>query len=265
MVEFLKQQFTSNMNSKDKLNILCESLQLTVLKIIYDKNYFDNIAFVGGTALRILHNNKRFSEDLDFSLINGGNFNFSDFNSELMRGLKLYGLDLESKPKEDTAVKSSLLKFKGLLKELGLSDLESQKLSIKVKIDTNPPSGWNCEDVLVNKIYMMNLKCFDLPSLYATKLHACFYRKYIKGRDFYDLVWYLSKKIVPNYLLLNKAIKQTEGLELNLNESNFKDFLIERIKNVDFKAAKKDVERFLEDKNEVNLLNKENILRVLEK
>jgi len=99
--------------------------------------------------------------------------------------------------------------------------------------------------------------------MYATKLHACLFRKYAKGRDFYDLVWYLTKKITPNFILLNNAIEQTQGKGLGLSENNYRDFLSERIEQVDFKTVRKDVDRFLEDKNELKLLDAEVIKRLL--
>jgi len=255
MIDVIKQQFTPGMNDEDKINRMREFLQILVLKIMYDKGYFNNLAFVGGTALRILFNLRRFSEDLDFSVINKSNYSFQEINSQVERELKLNGLNVEAKAKEEKTVQSSLLKFSGLLKNIGLSSLEDQKFSIKIEADSNPPLGWHLQTTLVNKIYMLNLSHFNLSSMYATKLHACFFRKYIKGRDFYDLLWYLGRKIEPNYILLNNAIKQTQGIDLKLDKNTFKDFLLDKLKGVDFELVKKDVGRFLEDKSELNLLN----------
>jgi len=254
MIELLKQQFSIDMPNEEKIHRLREFLQLTALKIIYDQGYFDNLAFVGGTALRFLFNLKRFSEDLDFSLINKEGYNFIQINSQLERGFKLYGLKVETKIKQDKTVQDTFLKFSGLLKDLGLSKLDEQKLSIKIEIDANPPRGWSMETTLISKIYMINLVHFDLSSLYATKLHACFFRKYTKGRDFYDLVWYIGKKVKPNFIFLNNAIRQTEGYNLHISENNFREFLLARLKKINFKIVRKDVERFLEDKNELKLL-----------
>lgn len=255
MIDVIKQQFTPTMSNEEKINRARELLQILTLKIIYDKGYFRNLAFVGGTALRVLFGLRRFSEDLDFSVIDKKGYSFPQINSEIERELKLNGLDVEAKAKEDKTVQSSLLKFSGLLKSLGLSGLEAQKFSIKIEADSNPPAGWNIQTTLINKVYLLSLTHLDLPSLYATKLHACFFRKYIKGRDFYDLLWYLGRKLEPNYLLLNNAIQQTQGVNLKLNKNNLKGFLIDKLKGVDFTLVKKDVERFLEDKSELNLLN----------
>lgn len=263
MVDLIRQQFKHGMTDEEKLNRVREFLQLVTLKIIYDKGFFKNIAFVGGTALRILYDLRRFSEDLDFSLINNKGYAFSAVNSEIERGLKLYGLEVEAKTKEERAVHSAFLKFPGLLKNLGLSQLEAQKLSIKIEVDSRPPEGWVLETTLVNKIYLINIVHLDLSSLYATKLHTCLFRKYAKGRDFYDLIWYLTKKVTPNLILLNNAIKQTQGKDLGLSEGNFKDFLLDRINAVDFKAIRNDVNRFLEDKNELEFLSAEVIKSLL--
>ena len=263
MIEFLQQQIASEKSSEMKINRLREALQLLCLKIMHDKGYFSKVAFVGGTALRVIYDMRRFSEDLDFSVINKKDYNFSEIISTLEREFKLSGLELETKTKVAKTVQGSMLKFPKLLKLMGLSQLEGQKLSIKIEADSNPPSGWQLQNTVVTKIYVLNITHFVLSSLYATKLHACFFRKYVKGRDFYDLVWYLGKRIKPDYELLNNAIKQTEGKDLGLNESNIRDFLKERLANIDFDLVKKDVERFLEDKNELELLKKDLILSMV--
>ena len=255
MIEVLKSRLTQNMSNEDKLNRAREFLQILALKIIYDKGGFGNLAFVGGTALRVIFDLRRFSEDLDFSLVEKKGYNFSHLNSELIREFKLNGFNAESSPKMDKTVHSAFLKFSGFLKEIGLSALESQKFSIKLEVDTNPPKGGAIVSSLINKLYTLNITHFDLPSMFATKLHACFYRKYLKGRDFYDFIWYLSKRIKPNYLLLNNAIQQTQGENPHIDEHNIKAFLLQNTAKVDFKLAQKDVERFLEDKSELRLFD----------
>jgi len=255
MIEVFKQQFQSTMSLEEKINRTRELLQIIALKIMYDKNIFNNISFTGGTALRIIFDLKRFSEDLDFSLISKQGYDFDKINKELIRGFKLYGLDIDSKSKGEKTVNSTFLKFKGLLKELGLSALKDQTLSIKIDIDTNPPAGGNTVNKLINKTYMFSVIHFDLASMFATKLHACFYRTYIKGSDWYDFIWYLSKKIKPNYLFLNNAIKQTQGHNPKIDKNNLKTFLLDKIQEINFELAKKDVERFLEDKSELKLLD----------
>jgi predicted nucleotidyltransferase component of viral defense system len=264
MIDVLKQQLKPSMDTAEKINRVREFLQILCLKIIHDKGYFENMAFVGGTALRILYDLRRFSEDLDFSVIKKEKYDFLKIITTLASELELYGFDVESKNNAEKTVQSSFLKFNNLLNELGLSQMKEQKLSIRIEVDSNPPEGWNTQTTLINKTYIFNVAHFDLPSLYATKLHACFFRKFIKGRDFYDLLWYLGRKFQPNFILLNNAVKQTEGKDLKLDEKNFKDFLSERLEKVNFVLVKKDVERFLEDKKELELLDLELIRKSLE-
>jgi predicted nucleotidyltransferase component of viral defense system len=263
MLELIKQNIRNISNRETKIYITREFLQLLILKIIYDKNYFKNLAFVGGTALRVLYNLRRFSEDLDFSLINKQGYKFDSFLEKITYELKKYGFSLEVKKYIKEPVQSVMLKFKDILYLLDLSRHKDQKLSIKIEIDSNPPKGWNTEISLVNKHFVFTVLHFDIPSLYATKIHACFFRKYIKGRDFYDLIWYFGKNIFPNFELLNNAIEQTEKKRINLNKKNFYDFLKEKLSKIDFARVRKDVERFIEDKNELKLFERDVILKLV--
>ncbi|MFH0762290.1 MAG: nucleotidyl transferase AbiEii/AbiGii toxin family protein [Candidatus Omnitrophota bacterium] len=264
MLEVIKQQLAGVDTLEKKLNKTREYLQIITLKILADKNYFENMAFVGGTALRVLFNLRRFSEDLDFSLVKKGGFDFTRLCSQLSREFTLYNVETEIAPKIERNVQSAWLKFPGLLSRIGLSNLKSQKLSIKIEVDTNPPAGWRLQSSIVNKVYIFNIAHFDLASLFSTKLHACFYRNFTKGRDFYDFVWYISRKTKPNFKLLNNAIRQTNANALSVNERNFKKFLLLRLEKIDFRVVKKDVERFLEDKNEVNCLELKPIQNTIE-
>lgn len=264
MIEAIKRQFSRGMTDEDKLNRAREYLQVLSLKILDEQGFFKFLAFTGGTALRIIFGARRFSEDLDFSLVKKNGFSFSEVNEKLVKGLKLVGLQVESKPKVKNTVFSALLKFPGLLKQLELSPLESQNLSIKIKVDSNPPKGGNTQNSLIQRSYILNVAHFDLPSMYATKLHACCYRKYVKGRDFYDFIWYMANRTKPNFLLLNNAIEQTQGENPKINERNFKEFLLKSIERVDFNDVRKDVERFLEDKGELRLFDAKNIKSSIE-
>lgn len=257
MIEFLRQQIADIKTNEGKINRLREALQLLCLKILQDKGYFSNIAFVGGTALRILYDMRRFSEDMDFSVIDKKGYDFTDLAFIVKRELELNNLDVNIKPKIAKTVQSCMLKFPGVMKNAGLLASEDQNLSIKIEVDSNPPAGWHAESTIVNKLYVLNVTHLSIASLYATKLHACFFRKFIKGRDFYDLVWYLGKKIKPNYELLNNAIAQTHGNLTALDSGNIKEFLLEKLAKIDFSSVVKDVERFLEDKSELKMLDKD--------
>lgn len=255
MIELIKQQLTKSMPDEEKFNRCREIIQLLCLKIFDEHKFFDNFSFTGGTALRVVFGVKRFSEDLDFSLVKKEDYSFSRMTDDLLKALALAGLKAESKPKYERTVHSAMLKFSGVLKEIGLSSLESQKLSIKLEVDTNPPKGGRIQTRIIQRAYIFNVAHFDLPSMFATKLHACFFRKYTKGRDFYDFIWYMGNKVKPNLILLNNAITQTQGTNPAIDEGNLKEFLLKGIEKVDFQEAKRDVERFLEDKNELRLFD----------
>lgn len=257
MIEVLKEQFTASMSREDKENRLREFLQILVLKILHDKGWFENLVFVGGTALRILFNVRRFSEDLDFSLTNPAGYDFEKLCEEIHKEIELHGIKMEKALKKVKTVNNVMLKFPGLLNELGISPLSGQKLSIKLEVDTNPPEGGKIENSLINKTYVFYVRHFDLSSMFATKISACFYRKYLKGRDFYDLIWYLARKVTPDYALLNNAIQQTQGKAPGVDARNIKEFLLNNLKKTDLKKAAEDVERFLDDKNELKLFNYE--------
>ncbi len=257
MIELFKKEIAGRKTLEDKVNYLREMLQIIALKVLYDKGRFSNLTFIGGTALRILYDLRRFSEDLDFFLTTKTGYDFGAIASDLKRGFALNGIDAKLKTWGLSDVDNGTMKFPDLLTNLGLSRAEDQDISVKLEINLNPPTGGTVEKTLINRMFLVNIAHFSIPSLYATKLHACFFRKNVKGRDFYDLLWYLGKKVKPDYVLLNNAIKQSQGKFQALDESNLKDFLLQRVEEIDFNKLKEDVERFLEDKGELKLLEKD--------
>lgn len=256
MIDVLKQQLTEGMTYNMKLNTTKEFLQTLCLKIMNDKKMFDFATFLGGTALRIIHQARRFSEDLDFSSRHKAGIDLQSINNNFIKGFTRFGFDLTTKSKSTGAVKSILLKFPGLMKELELSDMTSQNITIKWDIDTNPPQGAVFEHSIVQKTVMMTVTHYDLPSLFTGKLHACLFRNYLKGRDWYDMVWYLTKKINPNIPFLNNAIAQTQGKSPDITHKSLKQLLLDKTKDLDFKKAAGDVKAFLEDENELSIFNK---------
>jgi predicted nucleotidyltransferase component of viral defense system len=263
MLDLIRNFIAAAPTRETKIDITREFLQLLILKILFDRGYFKNLAFVGGTALRFLYQLRRFSEDLDFSLFNKTGYQFDNVLKGIVYDLAKAGFVLDLKKQLEPPVQSTTFRFKDILFNLGLSNYKAEKLAIKFEVDTNPPKGWKTETSLITRHFVFTVTHFDLPSLYALKLHACFFRKYTKGRDFYDLLWYLGRREVPNFKLLNHAIEQTEHKKSNVNEANFKNFLQERLTRIDFLKAKKDVARFIEDKNELKLIDKSSILKLI--
>lgn len=263
LLDLIKESLNDKMSQEEKMHLVREELQILILKILFDVGAFRNLAFVGGTALRIIFGLRRFSEDLDFSLIRKKGYSLDKLAKTIPYHLQRYGFDIDIKKNDRRNVQTLMVKFKGVLFNLALSNLKEQKLSIALEIDAFPPEGWNTEISLITKRFIFTVTHYDLPSLYATKLHACFFRSYVKGRDFYDLVWYLGKGILPNFTLLNNAISQTEKRKVMVGRENFKKFLLEELKKVDFAKVKRDVERFLVDKEELKLLNGELIKQAI--
>jgi len=265
MINILKNTINKEKSRESKQNMTREFLQILILKILFDNGSFKSIAFVGGTALRIIFDSRRFSEDLDFSCIDKKAYNFNKLAKCLKNNLQQYGFDVEIKQRAEKTVNCLEIKFINLFYSLGLSDLKGQKLLIKMEIDTNPPKGYKTELSLVTKMsFVFTITHFDLPSLYATKVHACFYRKFTKGRDFYDLLWYLGQKAECNYEVLNNAIKQTEKKTEKITQSNFIDFLKQSLNKIDLKKAKKDVAHFLIDKNELKLFDQKIFEKIIQ-
>ena len=264
MLELLARQIDKTKSREDNIFLVKEFLQLLILKIIDEAGFFKILVFTGGTTLRVLYDLQRFSEDLDFSQTEG-NFDIEKLAEKLNYHLaELNQLKVSMKINASQVVKSIDVKFPELLYKFDLSSHPNQNIFIKIEIDSNPPKGGNTDLSINNRFFFLTIKHYDLPSLFATKLHACFYRKYTKGRDIYDLIWYLSKKVEPNLTLLNNAIYQTEKNEFKIDQQNLNKFLIDRVKNIDFEQSKKDVERFLFNKSELKLFNSDLIIKMIE-
>ncbi|MBI3590085.1 MAG: nucleotidyl transferase AbiEii/AbiGii toxin family protein [Candidatus Melainabacteria bacterium] len=263
MKELLKKEMNKYTQPLFKKLALTEFLQHLVLQSLYRQNAFKYLTFTGGTALRLLYKTGRFSEDLDFSQTGKSDIKLKTLISKIQNDLLLLGIHFEAYTKDEKVVFKSDFRFPEILKELNLSPLKEQKLTIKFEVDKNPPKGGNKEILLVTSPVSYSVSVFDLPSLFATKLHAIFYRKYTKGRDYYDLIWYLGRQVKPNFKLLNNAIKQTEGNLEKIDENNFKEKLINHLETTDFKKVKDDVERLIIEHEELSFLKIESIKSLL--
>lgn len=263
MIDVIKQQFTETMPRHVRLNKAREFMQVVCLKSMGEMGMFDRVAFLGGTALRLMFQLRRFSEDLDFSVLKSGDMDVTFLSAEFVKRLRLYGFPVEAKTKSVGAVRSIMLKFPGLLKELGLSALKDEKLAIKWDVDTNPPQGGVPVGGMMSRYFTFRVLHYDLPSLFAGKLHACLFRNYVKGRDWYDFIWYVSKGVRPNVTLLKNAVLQTEKKDLEIDEAGLGEFLVKSVRRVDLKAVGKDVERFLEDPAEISIFDPDTIVQTI--
>ncbi len=264
MIEELQKRVAGLPGREAKLNSLREYLQVLSLKVLYDNGRFRSVAFVGGTALRILFGLRRFSEDLDFCRLESGTYNFPSLISELAAGFRKFGLDVQTRmgdaKRRKSSVDSCLLKFTGLADRLDLGGPSGQKLAIRFEVDANPPEGWETAVTPLADPFVFAVTHYDLPSLFASKLHACLFRPYLKGRDYYDLMWYLGRKIKPNLVLLNNAARQTEKNPPDIGAKTLPGLFRKRLETAGRDNLKKDIERFVEDKSELKVLDPELIM-----
>ncbi|AKJ64544.1 nucleotidyl transferase AbiEii/AbiGii toxin family protein [Kiritimatiella glycovorans] len=247
-----------------RLNLLREYLQALTMRSLHESEAFTRIAFVGGTALRFAYGLGRYSEDLDFTLETPEGYGPRPWMQKIKRDLLLAGFDLSVTWNERKTVHTGWIRFAGVLKELGLSPMDRQNLSIKIEIDTNPPAGAASIRTVIHRHVMFALRHYDPASLMAGKLHALLTRKYAKGRDWYDLLWYLGQRppVEPNTVLLQNALDQT-GDQPSPRAADWRRLVREQIDTVDFDVIVSDVEPFLERPGEAALLTPEHLRSLL--
>jgi predicted nucleotidyltransferase component of viral defense system len=266
MKDHLKRLVERAANVEEGWSICREYLQARLLQELQRAGAMTRIAFHGGTALRFLYAIPRYSEDLDFALEDESDgYDLKAWLSTAAANLRAEDYDVEVKLSTARVVHSAFVRFRGLPAELGLSGHTHQVLAIKIEVDTKPPAGAVTETTIVRRHVLLNLYHHDSASLLAKKLHAVLQRDYVKGRDLYDLLWYLADPNwpAPNLTLLGNALKQSR-YDGNLpTPSTWKSVLAERLQTLDWSAVQADVAPFLQDPNELKILTKEHLLRLL--
>jgi len=250
---------------REKFNLVREYLQAYILKIFMAEGFFRSAAFVGGTALRFLYSLPRYSEDLVFSFVYPSRLNFIALIQKTKEELLRSGYTVEVSANDEKTVNNAWAKFKGLLYEAGVSPLRSENLSVKIEIDTNPPQGAVLKNEVVTKFLPLSILSYDLPSLFSGKLGAVLSRKYTKGRDLFDLGWYLSKwrDIVPNIALLRNSLTQTGWTDTLPDENNWRDFVCKVVKRVNWNKIEQELNNFVERKSDIQTFSRDNILALL--
>jgi hypothetical protein len=247
---------------KDYHNALKQILQQVALLGLWRGKFFERAAFYGGTALRLLYGLDRFSEDLDFSLLKPDkNFRLDAYHGAVELELNSYGFRAKVEPveKEDKSQVDSAFIKAGT--RIELLQIEAPKnliertqkcslLKIKFELDTNPPLDFKTESKLILMPTQFYVNSFVKEDLFAGKVHALLFRKWknrVKGRDWYDFVWYVSRGIPLHVGHLTKRIIQSEKLHpsttFDLNQ--IKTMLMEKIDVLDISLAKSDVSVFL--------------------
>jgi len=230
-----------------KRNILREYLQYKILEIIFNSKYAQDIIFLGGTALRIVYNNSRFSEDLDFDNFCLTPEQFADLANEIKKGLELQGYEVEIKNVFKGAYRS-YIRMPKVLFDNEISDFQEEK--IMIQIDTIPHVFDYQKDAKILNKFDVFTQIFTTPIdiLLSQKFYAAISRSRAKGRDFFDIV-FLIPQTKPNYKYLEIKL----GIK---NEIELKKVLLEKIADFDFDELAKDIEPFLvnsEDSKKVKM------------
>jgi len=264
---------------------LREILQEIVLLGLSRAGFFDHALFYGGTALRILYGLDRFSEDLDFSLITPDeNFDLSVYEDTVIEALHSFGFEVTIQLKNsDSTIKSAFLKgntSQHLLNIEAPEDIvktfgQGRLVKIKFEVDTRPPLDFKSEKktLLVPSPFIVHT--MTLSSLFAGKMHAILCRNWStrpKGRDWYDLVWYIAQGYELDLKHLNARLQQNCAWQENQGVMIHKDvdanYIIEllkkRINNLDITAAKRDVEVFISDKRVLEIWSKDFFMEIVQ-
>ena len=264
-------------SSIEEEHAIREITQEVALAALGRTDFFKAAVFQGGTSLRIFYGLNRFSEDMDFILKQTNrDFTLQPHLQALSDELKAYGYDIEivDRTCADVAVGKAFIKDDSLGKLLRLQYAGKsgpfRKIRIKFEVDTNPPHGSGMEIKYVDFPFVSSVTLQDKPSLFAGKLHALLCREYVKGRDWYDFLWYTSQHTGINYRFLSSALRQQgpwRNKDIDVDLEWCLENLGEKINSVDWAVAREDVRRFvrLSEQPSVELWDRELFLSQLGK
>ncbi|MEO5682801.1 MAG: nucleotidyl transferase AbiEii/AbiGii toxin family protein [Chitinophagaceae bacterium] len=250
---------TNNLQAEQALREIMQEIALAGLQ---RSGFFEKAAFYGGTALRIFHGLPRFSEDLDFSLLEPiPDFSLQPYLDAVLEQFTALGIQVtvaEKSKSKKTNIDSAFLKADTTWKELVLKGIIPQEkttmrpeIRIKLEVDTNPPPGFNTEEKLLLKPFSFYVKCVSLPDLFAGKVHALLFRKWqnrVKGRDWFDLEWYIRKGVPLNLDHFKTRVVQTgDWKENSLTQTDLLQLLDQKINAVSFTQIREDIVKFIPD------------------
>ena len=257
-------------NEEETLAAMREIMQEIALAALSRTDFYKKAAFYGGTALRIFHGLDRYSEDLDFSLLEtDSKFSLTPYFSAITDEFEALGIRVSIREKDKrvkTPIESAFLKSETIWQELVLEDIVKQhgissnkSIKIKIEIDRVPPLGFETEEKLLVRPFSFYVNCFSLPSLFAGKLHALLFRKWknrVKGRDWYDMEWYIRKGVplnIPHFLL--RARETKDWNEETINKEQVLELLKDKIHSVSFDSVKDDVRKFIRNDEQLAIWN----------
>lgn len=242
--------------ANDRKNALYEVMQQVVLSGLYRGGFFKEAAFYGGTCLRIFHGLRRYSEDMDFSLLaKNPNFTLETYFPAIIEEARLLGRTVTITKKDKRTfgkVESAFLKDNTDVYNLTFQT--DKTLKIKIEVDVNPPLEFSTEQKLLMQPFSFTTRCFTLPDLYAGKMHALTFRAWknrIKGRDWYDFEWYVRNRVALDFDHLR--VRTKEFNDIDLTKELFLELLKERISKADIDVVKADVIPYIIDKRELDI------------
>ncbi|MFW6129660.1 MAG: nucleotidyl transferase AbiEii/AbiGii toxin family protein [Atribacterota bacterium] len=250
----------------NKLNYLRDYLQHVILREMFEQDWLQELVYHGGTALSMVYDFPRFSEDLDFHLLKPDlDYTLESKIDVLVKALQKNGYFINLNPKYEGNVKGVFIKFKQILYEAGISRHKNKNLNIKLEIDVNPPLGFRTETRTIDKFFPFVIQHHDISSFLAGKMHAILQRGWTKGRDFFDLNYFVNHwpNITPNFIYLNNALKQTGYKGKEVNEKNWRQLAVNRIEETDWKAVKQDVDSFILRKGDLKAFRKDILVKNL--
>lgn len=250
---------------QQRRNAIFEVNQQVILAGLYNSGFFDEAAFYGGTCLRIFHGLRRFSEDMDFSLLAPSeDFDFTKYFQPIKDMFGIVGRKVEITKKEKRSfgkVESAFLKDNTDVYDVSFQTEKSIK--IKIEVDTNPPLKFNTEQKLLLLPESFMTRCFTLPDLFAGKMHALVYRSWknrVKGRDWYDFEWYVRHNVPLDFNHLSERNLQFNGEAVTKEE--FMEALKQRLASTDIKMVKSDVMPFIRNPKELGIWSNDYFLQL---
>lgn len=250
---------------QQKRNAIFEVNQQIILAGLYNGGFFNEAAFYGGTCLRIFHGLQRFSEDMDFSLLAPNeDFDFTKYFQPIIDQFALVDRNVEIKKKDKKnfgKVESAFLKDNTDVYDITFQTEKSIK--IKIEVDTQPPMSFHTEQKLLLLPESFMTRCFTLPCLYAGKMHALVYRawkKRVKGRDWYDLEWYVRHNVPLNFTHLHERALQFNNEDIT--KESFLEKLNEHLTTTDINQVKADVLPFIRNPKEMAIWSNDYFLQL---
>lgn len=261
-IDIIKQRLATyeSKTSLEEEQALKEITQEVILMALSRQDFFSVSEFHGGTALRIFYELARFSEDLDFALMKPNpDFSLTPYLKNLTDELHAFGYEFEIKDRSQAnkTVKKAFLKDDSIAAIFLLQRPSNpRKITIKLEVDSNPPQGAETEIKYLDFPAPFGVRTKNLQSSFSGKLHALLCRNYIKGRDWYDFIWYVSRQTSINFPLLENALKQNGpwvGQNLKIDADWVYESLSNKINEIDWKKASQDVAAFIKQHEQASL------------